>query len=542
MDKEFEEIYDVLDYEIMTDTGWKDIKKVCKTIPYDVWNMELEDGKNLKCADNHIVFSEGKEVFIKDICIDDYIDTENGKSKCKTIYNTNIKENMYDIQVDGKKYFSNGILSHNTTVAMVYVLWYAIFNSDKNIGIVSNKEKSAKSILRRFKNMYKELPAFLKPGVVRFAETSVEFDNGTVVTISATSEDAFRGEPMNILIMDEFAFVPKGQANAFWAANYPTISASKESKIIIISTPNGMFNLFHQIYSKAENGLNTFKHMKVSWERVPGRDEKWKEKQIKNMGRVRFDQEFAVKFLGSTNTVIDPEVLESLITFIKDPIHKELDEKFLIYEKPIEGCSYVMGVDTAKGTGEHYSAIQVLKIESLKPIKLKQVAVFYDNNTDVYKFAEIINRISYYFNRAWMMIESNAEGAAIVNLIWYEYENDKLVNSGSKVQDLGIRASTKTKPRAVLLMKKLIEDGSLLLYDRETIDELSSFIEVNGKFFGKDMPDDLISGLYWASYIIEMNILDEKFQFKKEAVADDAWGIIPEVEYVEEDWSWLNYN
>jgi hypothetical protein len=70
--------------------------------------MELEDGKNLKCADNHIVFSEGKEVFIKDICIDDYIDTENVKSKCKKIYNTDIKENMYDIQVDGKKYFSNG--------------------------------------------------------------------------------------------------------------------------------------------------------------------------------------------------------------------------------------------------------------------------------------------------------------------------------------------------------------------------------------------------------------------------------------------------
>ncbi|GAG24113.1 unnamed protein product, partial [marine sediment metagenome] len=172
----------------------------------------------------------------------------------------------YDYQVELLKKFKeerfNVALcsrqSGKTTVVGVYALWYAMFNRDKVIGIVSNKESSSKMILARIKRMWESLPSWLKPGVTKYAETFVSFDNGTRIIISATSPDAFRGESINILICDEFAFVPSRQAEDFWSANYPTISASKKAKIIVISTPNGMFNIFHRIYSQAENKLNTF--------------------------------------------------------------------------------------------------------------------------------------------------------------------------------------------------------------------------------------------------------------------------------------------
>jgi len=198
--RKFEKIYDVDDYEVLTDDGWKDIQKVCKTIPYDVWELKLEDGKELKCADDHIVFSNDEEVFVKDITEDQYIDTIDGTSKCKQVMNLGYEENMYDLQVDGSKYYSNDILSHNTTTVCVYALWYAIFNKDKNIGIVSNKESSAKMILSRLKRMWESLPGWLKPGVTEYSKTFVTFDNGTRIFISATSEDAFRGESMNLLV------------------------------------------------------------------------------------------------------------------------------------------------------------------------------------------------------------------------------------------------------------------------------------------------------------------------------------------------------
>lgn len=89
-------------------------------------------------------------------------------------------------------------------------------------------------------------------------------------------------------------------------------------------------------------------------------------------------------------------------------------------------------------------------------------------------------------------------------------------------------------------MKKLIEDGSLEVVDVKTIEELGSFVEENDKFFGKSKPDDLVDALFWATYIIEMDILDESYSFKKQEEDGDIWGILSDVEIdFEEDWSWL---
>jgi hypothetical protein len=81
--------------------------------------------------------------------------------------------------------------SGKTTIVAAYALWYAIFNADKNIGMVSNKESSAKRILDNMKKMYESLPVWLKPGVTEYAKTSITFDNGTKLIISATTQTHF---------------------------------------------------------------------------------------------------------------------------------------------------------------------------------------------------------------------------------------------------------------------------------------------------------------------------------------------------------------
>ena len=433
--------------------------------------------------------------------------------------------------------------SGKTTIVAAYALWYAIFNSNKNIGIVSNKESSAKRILDNIKKMYEGLPAWIKPGVTEYAKTSITFDNGTKMIISATTADAFRGWPMNIVICDEFAFVPSNNAEDFWKSNYPTISSSNKSRIIIISTPNGMFNIFHRLWTGANaegDAGNSFVPQKVIWDEVPGRDAEWAKEQIKNLGIHGFNQEFACKFLGSTNTVISPEVLRTLLSMDIDPRFYDLKDRLRLWEKPIAGCKYVIGVDPAKGTGEHFSAIQILRINSTNPIDLTQVAAFDDNLTDVYEFSQIIHRLSIYYNNAYILCENNGEGAAVIGQLWWQWENENLVNSGSKEANLGIRSNKNTKPRAVLLMKKLIEDGSVELKDRETIEQLGSYIEEEGKFFGKDKDDDLVDALFWACFLFEMNILDEEWSFKgSEKETDDAWGILSDIEDDVDDWSWL---
>ena len=55
--KKFTKTWDIKDFSILTDTGFHQIDKLHETIPYDVYHLVLEDGYELKCADNHIVMS-----------------------------------------------------------------------------------------------------------------------------------------------------------------------------------------------------------------------------------------------------------------------------------------------------------------------------------------------------------------------------------------------------------------------------------------------------------------------------------------------------
>jgi len=218
-----------------------------------------------------------------------------------------------------------------TTVVGAYVLSYACFESHKTIGIVSNKEDSAKSFLSRVKYMYEQLPAHLKPGVLRWAEKSVEFDNHCKIMIAATSKDSFRGEPINLLVCDELGFVdPPWKAEEFWKSNYPTISASQTSKIIIISTPNGMYNLFHRLYTGAEKGNNTFKHNRYDWTSVPTRTKEWAEQEMKNLGKLAFSQEYGCIFGDTYVTIRDIEtgvIRDITIEDLYDELYSLQDNK-----------------------------------------------------------------------------------------------------------------------------------------------------------------------------------------------------------------------
>jgi len=435
-----------------------------------------------------------------------------------------------------------------TTTVGVFVLWKTLFNNDYHVGIVSNKANSAKDFLDRIRLMYEELPIWIKPGVLTYAKTHIEFENGSRIMVSATSESAFRGRTLSCLLCDELGFVPRNQSEAFWASNYPTISASKTSKIIVISTPNGMFNLFHRLWIGAESKTNGFEHLKITWRDVPGRDDTWAEEEKKVLGENQFLQEEEVQFLGSSSTLIDTTMLETLLASYKPPILYDLNNSFYIYEKPINKVQYVLGVDTGKGIGGDYSVIQVFKLINSNPINMEQVAVYRSNIIDSYSFAEIVNRVSIYYNNAYIMCENNDEGSVVVNQLWWEYENMNLINYEPKRKtkaknELGIRATKSTKPKGALLMKKLIENNNIKLKDQNTIEELAGFIEEKGKYFGKDVHDDTVMALIWACFIFETKILTDEFKIGKNYPSpnkEEGWGILADYETIETDWSWLN--
>jgi hypothetical protein len=191
------ETHNISDYEILTPSGWKDLQSVHITIPYKVWLIQTNNF-TLKCADTHILFDENwNELYAKD-CLGKYIQTQNGLEMVHTLQETTEETPMYDVSVEGERYFSSGIASHNTTTYTVFALYYLLFNENKSVLIAANKEKVAREFLQRIKMAYTMLPDFLKIGIITWAGNEVKFENKSVLRCCATSSDAARGSTCDV--------------------------------------------------------------------------------------------------------------------------------------------------------------------------------------------------------------------------------------------------------------------------------------------------------------------------------------------------------
>jgi len=162
-----------------------------------------------------------------------------------------------------------------STIMTIYMLWYACFMNDQRILLVANKESTAIEIFQRVRMAFEELPIWLKPGVKEYGKTSMTLDNGSRIGITTTTGTAARGQSVNLLIIDECAFIESHLVEEFWRSVFPIITSSKKSKVFICSTANGTDNLFHKIYDGAEKEENGWGYDKIMWDEVPGRDEKW---------------------------------------------------------------------------------------------------------------------------------------------------------------------------------------------------------------------------------------------------------------------------
>jgi hypothetical protein len=180
-----------------------------------------------------------------------------------------------------------------STCSIAYLLHYILFNQDVSVAILANKLATAKELLGRLQLAYEYLPRFLQQGIKSWNKTTIELDNGSKVLADSTSGASVRGRTFNIIFLDEFAFVPNNMAEQFFNSTYPTISSGKDTKVIIVSTPNGL-NMFYRMWSAAVDTpkRNDYGPFEVHWSMVPGRDEQWKEETIRNTSPEQFEQEF----------------------------------------------------------------------------------------------------------------------------------------------------------------------------------------------------------------------------------------------------------
>ena len=370
-----------------------------------------------------------------------------------------------------------------STTVVAYLLYYAIFYDSVNIGILANKASTARELLGRLQLAYENLPKWMQHGILVWNKGNVELENGSKILAASTSASAVRGMSFNILFLDEFAFVPNHVAEQFFASVYPTITSGKSTKVIIISTPNGM-NHFYKMWEDARNDKNDYITNEVHWSQVPGRDKKWKDETIKNTSKRQFAQEFECDFLGSADTLISPSKLQCIP--FNDPIRSNagLD----VYERAEEDHEYIITVDVARGIGGDYSAFLVFDITSV-PYQI--VAKYRNNEIKPVLFPSVIFQVAKEYNNPYILVEVNDVGDLIAATLNYDLEYPNVLMcamrgragqivgqgfSGNKTQ-LGVKMSVTVKKIGCSNLKAIIEEDKLLFNDFQIFQELTTFVQ-----------------------------------------------------------------
>ena len=379
--------------------------------------------------------------------------------------------------------------------SVVYLLWYAIFHPDKTIAILANKGSTAREMLSRITLALENLPFFLQPGCKTLNKGSIVFSNNSKIIAAATSGSSIRGLSVNLLFLDEFAFVEN--AVEFYTSTYPVISSGEESKVIITSTANGVGNQFYRLWEGAVQRSNKFVPFRVDWWDVPGRDEKWKAETVANTSELQFSQEFGNSFIGSSQTLISSDVLLALKA--TDAISRVHNLK--TYHEPEEDHVYLITADVSKGRGQDYSTFTVFDT-TVRPFQ--QVAVFRDNLISPLLFPEMIYRAANKYNKALVVIENNDAGQVVCNGLYYdiEYEN-VFVQSSVKAGGIGVTMTKSVKRIGCSNLKDLIEGGKLQVYDADTISELSTFEPFGSSYQAAEgAHDDLVMNLVMFAWFI----------------------------------------
>jgi len=409
--------------------------------------------------------------------------------------------------------FSISLMPRQTgksTSAAGYLLWYAMFVPDSTILIAAHKFTGSQEIMQRIRYAYEDTPDFIRAGAVSYNKGSIDFDNGSRIVSSTTTENTGRGMSISLLYCDEFAFVRPTIGREFWTSISPTLATG--GKCIITSTPNSDEDQFAVLWKGANKcedefgnpkdiGINGFKSFRSYWNEHPDRDDQWAVEQRAQLGDDRFRREMDCEFIIWDETLINASNLIELQGI--DPIETQGQVRW--YKKPQKEATYLIALDPSLGTGGDPSAIQVFELPSFE-----QVAEWKHNKTPIQQQIGILIEITKYLEETvpnvniYYSLENNTIGeAALISVAEIGEQNIKgtFLSEPSRAGNTrryrkGFNTTHKVKLSACAKLKNLIETKRLTIHSRPLITELKTFVASGTSFAAKvGETDDLVMSL-----------------------------------------------
>ena len=401
-----------------------------------------------------------------------------------------------------------------TTTSAIYILWYILFNFDKNALVAADVRKHSVEILDKAKKIFYEIPYFLKPGIYKWNEAEIALDNGCRAMASATTINAAISFTVHVAMWDEASHTAKNIQEKFYNNIFPTLTAAK-AKFSISSTTNG-YDLFYRLYKAAEAGDSDYKAFKTDWWEVPEwnpekrcwekRDEEWHRRQVANLGSEEaFNSQFGTDFDVDVKTLINKKVLRKSQETRQEFINKDLPGVSLsenYYWKPdydpqsqLRQDYIVLLGDLAEGVEKDYTNFSICRLIEPESDKLECIGYYRSNDVDRKDIAKsLMELISIQCNQDHTLLsfERNTYGELFLKHIddfidkntVPEFDKSVLVKffneSGTKFE-YGVRITRGNKNNLCILFKEDFEKGRVINQSTVFCTELLNFSDMEDK-------------------------------------------------------------
>lgn len=362
---------------------------------------------------------------------------------CK-IYDTVAKDWIPFKLWDSQRWALQEIGSHKLTLLpkarQLGLTWFAIadagheclFKPIADVIFFSRRKDEAKYLLsvKRLRGLLKRLPRWLVPDFMVDDKMQLELANGsTFRAFAPTGGDSYAA---TYAIIDEADLVP--DLENLLVSVEPTIDAGGRLLLLGRMDKDKPESTFKKLIRAAIEGSD-YHLVFLGWNAHPDRDAAWyaatKQKSFEATGS--YDALYE-QYPATIEEALAPRVmsrrfaqdwLEQCKDFreplpsplrVADKVPAPAIMGLEVYEPPLPGAKYVMGLDSAEGL-EHSdeSSCTVIHKQSGRQVAL------YSERVDLEVFAGDTDEIGRWYNNAEVMIERNNHGHAII--LWYEHNS-----------------------------------------------------------------------------------------------------------------------
>jgi hypothetical protein len=449
------------------------------------------------------------------------------------------------------KYRQAGISTVTAAYAAVKTA-FAISDNPERVLILANKQETAVEFLNKITSFIKQLPDWVNISFDKASQKHVRLSNGSELKAVATSADALRGYTPTIMILDEAAFIEGGQA--LWSACLAAIGTG--GKAFLISTPNGLDEIYYEAYEGAISGTNKFKitHLKwwqdprfnkdlrliktndiIGWIQKPENEKTeeviesainfhidvmlklleegykphstWYENMCRdmNLNKRMINQELECAFIGSGDNVIDGQVLRKQEEVnVIPPIYKdnEWDNHLWVWQMPQKGHRYILALDVSRGDSEDATGMCIIDYDTFEQV------LEYHGKIPPDIAAQLVNHYGKMYNALSTFDITGGMGIAATQklkelnypkaLLHYDNisENDiYFVPSPDAIPGINF-ASKNRRSQIIAALEEAVSRGDFKMRSERLVAELKKFIYKNGRpDHMKGSHDDLIMAL-----------------------------------------------